>query len=81
MIYMITGETQQRAGVGKKGTKTYERRENGVREAGDCDPPVPPPHQLQKLIEMALFFHKPKQKVFCKTTFSFGSQGTDCLVP
>ena len=28
---------------GDKGTKRYGRRENGVREAGGCHPPVPPP--------------------------------------
>ena len=35
MIYMITGETQERVGVGKQ-------RDKNVREAGDCGPPVPP---------------------------------------
>ena len=28
---------------GGKGAQKYERRENVVREAGDSDPPVPPP--------------------------------------
>ena len=28
---------------GEKGTKRYRRRENGVREGGGCDLPVPPP--------------------------------------
>ena len=54
------GATGGREGYGrreKKGreaadkeTKRYERRENGVRKAGDCDPPAPPPPPPHMLV-------------------------------
>ena len=34
-----------------RGREVYGRRENGVREAGDCDPPVPTP--TRKLVNNA----------------------------
>ena len=35
---------------GDKVTKRYGRRENGVREAGDCDPPFPPLISLMPIV-------------------------------
>ena len=40
MIYMITEKHNKGRESGDKGTKKYGRWENGVREAGDCDPPT-----------------------------------------
>ena len=48
-----------------KGQKKYRRRENGVREAGDCDhpvpPPPPPPHTIGWLWKLC-----PARKFLCQ---------------
>ena len=47
MIYMITGETQQRAGVGRqRDKKVREARERG-RGSGRLGPPCPPTGKKQ----------------------------------
>ena len=51
-MYMITGETQYRAGIRRQRDKNVREGGEWVWEAGDCDPPVPSP-----LTELCSFWY------------------------
>ena len=58
---------------GDKGTKRYGRRENGVREAGGCHPPVPPPPTEIVRFEIPWYFLTVNiNRHFCDAGFYLG---------
>ena len=59
-------ENTIKGGVGRQRDKMYGKRENGLREAGDCDLPVLPPFIDGRILVIKSFAQNDRVEITCR---------------